>query len=193
MQTLVTADGSVVAVLSKGVEVYEDRIETPGCTYPLKSLGDGWKLVEAVEGEPPTVLHKWDGKQWVAPPASAADQEAAWQAIVAHRERLWDEGGYRVEIKDRAYWFHSDAKSCVRLLGLLKMGQDIPAEQPWKTKSGEFVNVTAEVIEAVFRAAALQENAVFLAAERHKAAMLASPDPRAYDFRGDWPETFGAK
>ena len=36
-----------------------------------------------------------------------------------------------------------------------------------------------------------QDQAIFQAAETHKAAMLAAPDPDSYDFSAGWPAVYG--
>lgn len=120
----------------------------------------------------------------------AAGRAQAWASIKAHRERLSDQGGYKVVVNGVDKWFHSDAKSKTQQLGLVIAGAAVPAIQ-WKTMDGTFVTMSQALAGAIFQAAAAQDAAIFTKAEQHKAAMEASPDPLAYDFSGGWPATFG--
>jgi len=120
----------------------------------------------------------------------AGGRAQAWERIKAHRERLSDQGGYKVVVSGVDKWFHSDAKSKTQQLGLVIAGAAVPAIQ-WKTMDGTFVTMSQALAGAIFQAAAAQDAAIFTKAEQHKAAMEASTDPLAYDFSGGWPATFG--
>lgn len=56
---------------------------------------------------------------------------------------------------------------------------------------GSFVAMTPALAQQVFTAAAASDQAIYAAAETHKAAMEASADPASYDFSTGWPLTFG--
>lgn len=115
-----------------------------------------------------------------------AERSAKWEAIKAERDRRTENGGYKVGAK----WFHSDQKSRSQQLGLVLLGAGIPAGLQWKTMDGSFVTMTATLAQQVLAAAAASDQAIFAAAEAHKAAMEASADPASYDFSGGWPATF---
>lgn len=124
---------------------------------------------------------------YVAPAPDIAQLKAAkWEAIKAERDRRTDQGGYKVGTK----WFHSDQKSRSQQLGLVLLGASIPANLQWKTMDGSFVTMTQTLAQQVLGAAAASDQAIFAAAETHKAAMEGSADPSAYDFSGGWPATF---
>jgi hypothetical protein len=112
---------------------------------------------------------------------------AVWERIKAERDRRKLDGGYCVG----SDWFHSDTFSRTQQIGLVMMGASIPSGLMWKTMAGSFVPMTQTLAEQVFAAGAAQDVATFQAAETHKAAMEASPDPAAYDFSGGWPPIFG--
>lgn len=109
-----------------------------------------------------------------------------WTQIKAERDRR-NHAGYKVGTK----WFHSDADSRIQQLGLVMMGANIPAGLQWKTMDGSFVAMTTTLAQQVFAAAAASDQAIFAAAETHKAAMEASADPASYDFSTGWPLVFG--
>lgn len=141
-------------------------------------------------------------------PAAAEVPSAAeiWEKIKARREHLSDTGGYKVVIGGVDMWFHSDAKSKVQQLGLLRQADRIEAAGgnmdapfpgpgpggvlPWKTMDGNYVVMTAAIAQAVFGAAEAQDKAIYATAEAHRAAMLAAPDHAAYDFSGGWPAVY---
>lgn len=120
-------------------------------------------------------------------PTVAQAKAAKWEAIKAERDRRTDQGGYKVGTK----WFHSDQKSRSQQLGLVLLGASIPAGLQWKTMDGSFVTMTNTLAQQVLGAAAASDQAIFAAAEAHKAAMEASQDPSAYDFSAGWPKVFG--
>lgn len=131
----------------------------------------------------PSINHEWNGTAWIS---GAKCLEALWEAIKAKRDSLTENGGYKVGTK----WFHSDQKSRSQQLGLVLLGASIPTNLQWKTMDGSFVTMTATLAQQVLGAAAAHDQAIFAAAETHKAAMEASADPSAYDFSGGWPATF---
>lgn len=144
-----------------------------GCSYTY--LNDEW--VRTVDGDA------------IAAARLAAGQEAAWEAIKVHRDKLSDTGGYRVTVGNVSKWFHSDIKSQNQQMGLLILGSNVPPVQ-WKTMDGTFVTMNQAWATAIFAAAATQGIAIFAAAEVHKAAMMAVDDPTTYDWRAGWPATY---
>jgi len=110
-----------------------------------------------------------------------------WEAIKVKRDNLTENGGYKVGTK----WIHSDQKSRSQQLGLVLLGAGIPANLQWKTMDGSFVTMTQTLAQQILAAGAASDQAIFAAAETHKAAMEASADPSAYDFSGSWPKGYG--
>lgn len=124
-----------------------------------------------------------------APPAQdlAQIKAAKWTAIKTERDRRAEQGGYQVSEK----WFHADQKSRSQQQGLVLLGAKIPPNLQWKTMDGSFVTMTQQFACLVLEAAVASDQTIFAAAEIHKVAMEASPDPLAYDFSDGWPKAFG--
>lgn len=122
------------------------------------------------------------------PPKPALDvrQAAAWESIKAERDRRTQSGGYKVG----PHWFHSDTFSRTQQLGLVMMGANMPPGVKWKTLSGDMVDMTPALAQAIFAAAAASDVTIYAAAEVHRLAMLASEAPETYDFTGGWPASF---
>lgn len=151
-------------------------------SYAVRNDGLGWRAV----GGPGDV-----GPDEVfadTPPAVTSDQIKAWvwNDIKAERDRRTQTGGYKVGAK----WYHSDQFSRSQQLGLVLLGANIPSGLKWKTMDGSFVAMTQQLVGQILAAGAASDQAIFAAAEAHKAAMEASADPASYDFSGGWPATF---
>ena len=132
----------------------------------------------------------------------AANRAAALEAIKVHRTALKFSGVYVASV---GKWFHSDAaESRVQLMGLKdlardtlaaggsmnsvlqKLGQDVY----WKTMDGSFVPMTCQLAFDVVAAVGDLDAMCHGVAEQHRAAMLAAPDPLAYDWRTGWPAVY---
>ena len=151
-------------------------------SYAIRNDGQGWRAVDG-----PGDVGQDETYSVTVPTTTAAQIKASvWDRIKSERDRRTEQGGYKVSTK----WFHSDQKSRSQQLGLVLLGASIPANLQWKTMDGSFVTMTATVAQQVLAAAAASDQAIFAAAETHKAAMEASADPSAYDFSGGWPATF---
>lgn len=130
----------------------------------------------------------------------ATERALIWTAIKARRDAL-KVGGFQVG----DYWFHSDADSRIQHLGLKDKARDLLAaggamadpitilDQPvqWKTLSGVFATITAQLVYDIVTAAGNLDATAFVLAETHRQAMEAAADPAAYDFSTGWPATFG--
>ncbi len=110
----------------------------------------------------------------------------AWERIKYERDRRKGLG-----VKVGSHWFHSDDPSRIQQMALVMMGQGMPAGIQWKTLtlSGEsiFVTMTPALASAIFNATALHDQAVFAAAEIHRAAMEAHERPDLYELSHGWP------
>lgn len=116
-----------------------------------------------------------------------ADRRAAvWERIKAERDRRAALG-----VKVGVHWFHSDQKSRTQQLGLVLLGQSIPAELKWKTLTFTpppvFVTMTPALAVGIVQSAAASDTAIFTAAEVHRMTMEASAAPQDYDFSTGWP------
>ncbi len=141
----------------------------------LKGQSGGAVLTADGDGHPKLV---------VQPKASAAQM---WERIKAESDRRTTSGGYVAGGK----WWHSDLKSRTQQMGLLLLGNSVPANLQWRTMDGSFATLTPALAQQILAAALAKEVAIFNAAETHKAACEASPDPSSYDFSGGWPKDFG--
>ena len=109
-----------------------------------------------------------------------------WEGIKGERDRR-KAGGVKVGAK----WFHSDDGSRIQQMSLVMMGASIPANLQWKTMDGTFITMTQTLASQVFQAVAASDQAIFTAAETHRATMEASADPAAYDYSTGWPKIYG--
>lgn len=113
-----------------------------------------------------------------------------WKEIQEFRDSRIQTGGYQVN----GNWFHSDNISRIQQIGLLLMGTNMPTGIMWKTMSGSFVEMTPTLAQLIFAAAGNSDIAMHAAAETHKQQMLASSDPRNYDYKNlapTWPPIYG--
>lgn len=131
-------------------------------------------ITETVGG---MVITRYPSGPQIAPAAQV------WEAIKAERDRRAALG-----VKVGAHWFHSDGKSRIQQIGLTKF---IPPGTAWKTLTYTpppvFVPMTPELADAIVQATAISDVAIFTAAEVHRMALEASPDPGSYDYTGGWP------
>lgn len=133
----------------------------------------------------PSACHFWQDGNWLL------DVEKLklniWTDIKAERDRRTQNGGYKVGAK----WYHSDTQSRIQQMGLVLLGANIPPATEWKTMDGSYVVMTPTIAGQIFGTAALSDIAIFKAAEAHRAAMSALPDPTGYDSSTGWPKAYG--
>lgn len=109
-----------------------------------------------------------------------------WEAIKQERDKRIQAGGYQVAGK----WFHSDTFSRTQQMGLVMLGDNIPAGLQWKTMDGSFVVMTPSLAQQVFAAAAQSDATIFAFAEQLKVEM--EKDPLGYvSDNKQWPVMFG--
>jgi hypothetical protein len=151
-------------------------------SYAIRKDGQGWRAVSG----PDDVGIDETFSETVPVPNAAQVKAGRWEAIKAERDRRTENGGYKASAK----WFHSDQKSRSQQLGLVLLGANIPAGLQWKTMDGSFVTMTQQLAGQILAAGAASDQAIFAAAETHKAAMEASADPASYDFSAGWPASY---
>jgi hypothetical protein len=93
-------------------------------------------------------------------------------------------------VSESALTGSSDDSSRIQQIGLVMMGASLPPLQ-WKTLGGSFVTMTPVLAGQIFQTTAANDVAIFTRAERHRALMMGTPNPTAYNFLGGWPPTFG--
>lgn len=143
----------------------------------------------------------WDGLKFTRPVLPKAPIIAAkWESIKIERDELRAEGGVLVG----ADWFHSDADSRIKWLGLKDTARDLLAGGAlasatisidnevvqWKTMAGAFVPVTIQMALDVVAAVKVLDKQLFKNAEQHRTLMEASADPASYDYSTGWPTRF---
>lgn len=159
-----------------------------------------------------TEVARWNGNGWdvlaerphpTPEEISAIKQAVAgarWELIRVERDGERAQGGVLVS----ANWFHTDTDSRIKWLGLKDSARDMliagaePSQLvmvddetvPWKTMTGEFIPVTAQLALDVVEAVKVLDSKLFKRAEQHWALMLASADPGAYDYSSGWPDRF---
>lgn len=152
-------------------------------SYAIRKDGQGWRSVSGPDDIGADEIYS----EQMPTPTSDQVKALVWERIKSERDRRTREGGYQASGK----WFHSDEFSRTQQIGLVLLGQNIPAGLQWKTMDGSFVAMTPQLAQQVFQAAASSDTAIFAAAEAHKAAMEASADPSSYDYLAAWPKVFG--
>lgn len=176
--------------------VLEDSLVVgESCTWEMLNpgadlTGEQSEQVKAVANAvwTPEVINAWNVNQ--GQPTLEAKKSAMWARIKAHRDRLSDEGGYKVTVDLMDKWFHSDTKSKIQQLGLKEAGAMLPADLKWRTMDGTYVTMTATLAAQIFDAAMAQDKALYEVAAAHKANMEAAADPLAYDYSTGWPAVF---
>ena len=83
-----------------------------------------------------------------------------------------------------------DEASRIQYIGLVNIGANFPPDIEWKTMDGSFVNMTLSIAQTLIGTTAISDNAVFSAAEKHKAEMMKLANPLDYDFSAGWPIAF---
>lgn len=177
-----------------GDNIPADAVDITATEYAalLEGQASGKRIIADAAGRP--VLT--DRPQ----PTLAEIKATKWEAIKAERDRRKSSG-----FKVATLWFHSDADSRIKHLGLKDKARDLLAAggvmadnltilgQPvrWKTMDGSFATITAQLAFDIVAAGGDLDARLFAVAETHRAAMEAASDPAIYDYSAGWPETFG--
>lgn len=118
-------------------------------------------------------------------PTKEEMQTEKWARIMHTRDNKIT-GGVQVNGK----WFHTDTDSLVRYLALFAAGENIPKGIRWKTMDGSFVDVTPNLVRAVYSTAIAANNAIFQHAENLRAQMMTEENPAEFDVNLGWPKVF---
>lgn len=131
-------------------------------------------------------------------------QAEMWEKIKAERDDR-KSGGFGVDIDGTIKWFHSDVDSRIQHLGLKDQARDLLAAGgvmtdniiilgqtvSWKTMDGSWVPLTLQIVFDIVGTAGILDARLSLAGETHRALMMASTVPAAYDYSTGWPVRFG--
>ena len=136
----------------------------------------------------------WDGEQWRISPECAAklkaeQQEEVWERIKAKR---YDNLRHGVYAKSVGKWFQTDDATRLQYLALALESVTGGFKKPinWKTMDNSFLMLTPELLREIMQAMHDAEQADFINAEKHKAAMLKAKNPMEYDYSGGWTANF---
>jgi hypothetical protein len=140
----------------------------------------------------PSTWHEWDGTAWVIGTEQAAaklahEQEAVWEAIKNQRHNNLRGGVFVPSVKK---WFHTDDASRQQYT-FMRTLPALPEDMQWKTMDNSFVVMTKLLLDELSLKMLADEQAAFLAAERHRSAMLAAANPLNYDYSSGWTATYG--
>lgn len=136
----------------------------------------------------------WDGEQWHIDPECAAQlkaeqQDEMWERIKAKR---YDNLRHGVYIKSVGKWFQTDDATRLQYLALALESVTGGFKKPinWKTMDNSFLMLTPEPLREIMQAMHDDEEADFINAEKHKAAMLKAKHPLEYDYSDGWTANF---
>ena len=162
---------------------------------------DATELAPALNGE--VWIQRWAITNKLPEQVDAEHQvavDAQWEKIKAERDGPRVESGVQVG----ADWFHTDAASRIKWLGVKDSARDVLSAggttadriqvrgKPlsWKTMAGAFVPVTVQLTLDVVQAVKDLDAAVFECAELHNIAMRKATNPGAYDYSTGWPDRY---
>ena len=121
-------------------------------------------------------------------PATADEIRAAKLATIADEIKADRDRRKGLGCPVGPHRFHSDDASRIQQLGLVMMGQSMPAGVKWKTMDGSFADMTPTLAAQIFQAQAARDMALFAVCEQHIAAAALADDPLAYDYSAGWPD-----
>ncbi len=124
--------------------------------------------------------------QYAVTVAPVADVRAALWERIKERRQACIEGGAQAD----GFWYHSDLFSRTQWLGMLIQGAALPGGILWKRMDNSFIALTPTLVQQVFAAIAMKEQAAFTNAEYLKAQINAAPDPRTVDLTAGWPASY---
>lgn len=144
--------------------------------------------------QPPCPSSTWDGEQWHIDPECAARLKAEQQAEVWERikAKRYDNLRHGVYIKSVGKWFQTDDATRLQYLALALESVTGGFKKPinWKTMDNSFLMLTPELLREIMQAMHDDEEADFINAEKHKAAMLKAENPLKYDYSDGWTANF---
>ena len=136
----------------------------------------------------------WDGERWHLDPECAArlkaeQQDEMWERIKAKR---YDNLRHGVYAKSVGKWFQTDDATRLQYLALALESVTGGFKKPinWKTMDNSFLMLTPELLREIMQTMHDDEEADFINAEKHKAAMLKAENPLKYDYSDGWTANF---
>lgn len=136
----------------------------------------------------------WDGEQWQIDPECAArlkaeQQDEMWERI---KDKRYDNLRHGVYAKSVGKWFQTDDATRLQYLALALESVTGGFKKPinWKTMDNSFLMLTPELLREIMQAMHDDEEADFINAEKHKAAMLKAEHPLEYDYSDGWTANY---
>lgn len=162
------------------------------CTGQIVMPGKDGKPVLADPAPCPSST--WDGEQWHIDPECAArlraeQQDEMWERI---KQKRYDNLRHGVYIKSVGKWFQTDDATRLQYLALALESVTGGFKKPinWKTMDNSFLMLTPELLREIMQTMHDDEEADFINAEKHKAAMLKAENPLKYDYSDGWTANF---
>ena len=162
------------------------------CTGQIVMPGKDGKPVLADHAPCPSST--WDGEQWHIDPECAARlkaerQDEMWERI---KDKRYDNLRHGVYIKSVGKWFQTDDATRLQYLALALESVTGGFKKPinWKTMDNSFLMLTPELLREIMQTMHDDEEADFINAEKHKAAMLKAENPLKYDYSDGWTANF---
>ena len=162
------------------------------CTGQIVMPGKDGKPVLADPAPCPSST--WDGERWHIDPECAArlkaeQQEEMWERI---KDKRYDNLRHGVYIKSVGKWFQTDDATRLQYLALALESVTGGFKKPinWKTMDNSFLMLTPELLREIMQTMHDDEEADFINAEKHKAAMLKAENPLKYDYSDGWTANF---
>ncbi|OAM20818.1 hypothetical protein A7P84_01425 [Eikenella corrodens] len=166
----------------------------------LAGQSNGQVIMPGKAGKPvladpaPCPSSTWDGEQWHIDPECAAKLKAEQQKEVWERikDKRYDNLRHGVYAKSVGKWFQTDDATRLQYLALALESVTGGFKKPinWKTMDNSFLMLTPELLREIMQTMHDDEEADFINAEKHKAAMLKAENPLKYDYSDGWTANF---
>ncbi|MFC1122642.1 DUF4376 domain-containing protein [Pasteurella multocida] len=142
----------------------------------------------------PSDNHVWNGKEWVISQEKQAQllenqQNEMWEKI---KKKRYENGLGGVYIARVGKWFQTGEEEKTKYLGLDKVIDSL-GEIDWKCYDNSFIKMNRTLLNEIFLAMVVTENADHINAEKHRVEMLKSADPLNYDFSTGWSASYEEK
>ena len=180
----------------------EDAVEISHEQHTALLVGQssGQVIMPGKDGKPvlaplaPCPSSTWDGEQWHIDPECAAKLKAEQQKEVWERikDKRYDNLRHGVYAKSVGKWFQTDDATRLQYLALALESVTGGFKKPikWKTMDNSFLMLTPELLREIMQTMHDDEEADFINAEKHKAAMLKAENPLEYDYSDGWTANF---
>ncbi|HII3693459.1 TPA: DUF4376 domain-containing protein [Pasteurella multocida] len=139
----------------------------------------------------PSDFHELVNGQWVISQEKQAQllenqQNEMWEKI---KKKRYENGLGGVYIARVGKWFQTGEEEKTKYLGLDKVIDSL-GEIDWKCYDNSFIKMDRTLLNEIFLAMVISENADHINAEKHRAEMLKSADPLNYDFSTGWSANY---